>query len=301
VKRHSSASRAALLAVFLVGSVPASAQELEPGAYWALPTGVNIMSIINVFSAGDVWFDPSIPVEEADSTFNATTAVWTGYFGLAGRTANVSVQVPVVAGHLEGTFGGVREEETRFGLADPRVRFAMNFRGAPAMSQRDFDKYRQGAIIGASVAAVLPLGQYDGDRYINIGSNRWAFKPEIGVSYAMGRWILDGMAGAWFMTENGHAPQGPRTQAPILSTQVHLTCRFRTNMWLAGDANFYYGGRVSVNGEPNTANFRNARVGTTLSIALTRRHAIRASISGGAVTSIGGDFLATAFGYNYAF
>jgi hypothetical protein len=45
---------------------------------------------------------------------------------------------------------------------------------------------------------------------------------------------------------------------------------------------------------------RNSRVGATFSAAITPRHAVRASVSVGAFTTIGGDFTSVAVGYNYA-
>jgi hypothetical protein len=45
---------------------------------------------------------------------------------------------------------------------------------------------------------------------------------------------------------------------------------------------------------------RNSRVGATFSTGLGGGHAIRASVSRGAYTTIGADFTSIAVGYNYA-
>ena len=37
-------------------------------------------------------------------------------------------------------------------------------------------------IVGVSLLVQAPTGQYDPDRLINIGTNRWTFRPEVGVS-----------------------------------------------------------------------------------------------------------------------
>jgi len=37
---------------------------------------------------------------------------------------------------------------------------------------------------------------------INWGTNHWSFKPEQGYSPAMGKWVLDGYLGVWFLTRN---------------------------------------------------------------------------------------------------
>jgi len=82
--------------------VCASAQELEPGAYWPLPKGLNIVTVLNSLNWGDLAFDPAAPIDEASATINTTAFAFTKAFSLAGRSANAGVAVPVVAGHLEG-------------------------------------------------------------------------------------------------------------------------------------------------------------------------------------------------------
>ena len=76
--------------------------------------------------------------------------------------------------------------------------------------------------------------------------------------------------------------------------------RVRRSMWLAADANFYSGGRTTVGGTQNADLQKNARVGATYSLGVTRRQAIRASFSQGAVTRIGGDFTTVSVSYSYA-
>src|SRR5687767_10985592 len=84
----------------LLTAVCASAQELEPGAYWPIPTGLNIVTAVNNFNWGDVAFDPSAPIDEASATINTTAFAFTRAFNLAGRSANAGVVLPVVGGHV---------------------------------------------------------------------------------------------------------------------------------------------------------------------------------------------------------
>ena len=77
------------------------------------------------------------------------------------------------------------------GFGDPAFRFSMNFIGAPALTAAEFKDYRQDFIFGASLRVAIPLGQYDDTRLVNIGSNRWSVKTEIGCSKAFGRWTVE--------------------------------------------------------------------------------------------------------------
>ena len=291
---------AALVSVLLL-PVSGSAQELTPGAYWPLPGGINIFTVVNSFNWGDVSFEPSLPVEDGHARINTTALVYTRTLSIAGRSANVGVQLPVVGGHLEGVVSGTPAETGRFGLADPRLTIGVNLYGAPAMVPRAFGSYRMRTLVGVSLVVAPPLGQYDNTKLVNLGNHRWSVKPEIGMTHAMGRWVVELMAGVWLFTDNTDFAGGrTRTQDPILSTQAHLTYRFGPRIWLAGDVNFYKGGSTTVSGVRHLDLQKNSRAGSTFSWALTQHHSIRASISHGAYTTIGADFTSVAVGYNYA-
>jgi len=300
MRRHTFSCAAATLALLLM-PVGALAQELEPGAYWPIPTGLNIVTVVNNLNWGDLAFDPAVPIDEASATINATSFSFARAFSLAGRSANVGVGLPVVGGHVEGQYLGEHAEVGRFGLGDPRLRLAMNLYGAPAMTPTEFASYSQGTILGISVTVAPPLGQYDSTKLINLGTNRWSFRPELGVSRTNGRWVLEAMAGVWLFTDNTNFVGGrTREQDPIAATQVHVTFKFKRSTWLAADANYYTGGRTTIGGKQNLDLQRNSRIGATFSSAIGRGQAIRMSVSRGAYTTIGADFTSIAASYSYA-
>jgi hypothetical protein len=291
---------AAALALLLM-PVSASAQELEPGAYWPLPKGLNIATVIDSFNVGDVAFDAAAPIDEAKAQINTLAFAFTRAINLAGRSANVGLVVPVVLGHVEGLYLGEPAEVDRFGLGDSRFRVAMNLYGAPSMTPQQFGSYQQRTIVGVSLTVAPPLGQYDSTKLINLGTNRWSIKPEVGLSRTYGRWVLEAMAGVWLFTDNTDFVGGrTREQDPIAAGQIHVTYKFTRGMWLAADANYYTGGQTTIGGKQNLDLQRNSRIGATFSRALDRHQAIRMSVSRGAYTTIGADFTSIAFGYNYA-
>ena len=156
-------------------------------------------------------------------------------------------------------------------------------------------------MVGVSVTVAPPLGQYDSAKLINLGTNRWSFKPEVGFSRAFGQWVVEAMAGVWLFTDNDDFFGGStRTQDPIAATQFHLTYRFTRRMWLAADANYFTGGQTTIGGRRNIDLQRNSRVGATFSAAIGRGHAIRVAVNRGARTTIGADFTAIGIGYNFA-
>ena len=120
---------------------------------------MNIVTAIGGINWGDVAFEPSLPVEDAAATIATSALAYTRAFGLAGRSANAMVMLPIVGGHLTGLYLGEHTVVDRFGLADPKFKVAMNLYGAPAMVPAEFAKYRPRLIVGASLTVMTPLGQ----------------------------------------------------------------------------------------------------------------------------------------------
>lgn len=277
----------------------AEGQELEPLAYSVSPVGVNIVGFGYGRSAGDLSFDPTLPIEDAEATINTTSLGYFRSIDFLGRSANVAVAIPYVWGSAQGRLAGDFQAITRSGLLDPRLRFAVNLIGAPAMNLKEFVGYRQKTNLGVSVVVVAPTGQYDPNKLINIGSNRWAFKPELGLSRAVGRWTLDLYGGAWLFTANANFQGQTRRQNPIGTAQFHASYTLRPRFWISFNANFFTGGRTTVDGVPRLDFQRNSRAGTTVSIPLNRRQSVKVAFSTGAFTTIGANFDSVAVTYQY--
>jgi hypothetical protein len=284
-------------------SAAAAAQELVPAAYTPAPYGVNLVTLTSAYNTGDLAFDPSGPIEDASGRITVSNLGYARTLNLAGRSANVGFAVPYVFGHLEGLYLGEQAYADRSGLGDMGLRFAVNLYGAPAMSPREFRTYRPRTLIGASLQVRAPTGQYDPTKLINIGTNRWAFKPEFGFVRVMGRWAVDAYLGGWFFTDNTDFFGGlTRQQDPILSTQCHVRYLFKPGLWAAFDGNFWFGGQTTVSGIVNDDEQRNSRVGLTVSMRVGSNHSLRFAASRGAITRIGGDFssIGVSYGYSWA-
>ena len=278
----------------------AAAQELTPNAYAAAPIGVNFVGVSHSFNHGDIAFDPSSPIDDAQADINTTVFTYGRTFGVAGRLANIVIAIPAVAGHLEGLYLGEFQQVDRYGLADPHVRIATNLHGVRALPLREFARQSHTLIVGASVTVAIPVGRYDSSKLINIGTNRWSFKPELGISRKWGRWALEAYAGTWLFTANDDFfGRRVRTQKALFSAQFHVVYTLRPRMWLALNSNFYTGGRTAVGKQLNVDFQRNSRVGITWAVPAGARHGLRFAVSRGALTTIGAAF--TSFGASYQY
>ena len=289
------------LAVAVLG-VEAFAQDLEPRAYSISPVGINYVSVSYSRLSGDISFDPSLPIEEADARLNRLTSSYLRTVDVLGRSGNVALVTSYVEGNLQGLLAGDFTSVRRSGLADAGMRFAVNLVGAPAMDLKTFAAYRQKTNVGASVVVVAPVGQYDNAKFVNIGSNRWSVKPEVGVSHAIRgdrRLILETFVGVWLFSPNNNYVGRTRTQDPILSTQFHVSYNLTPRAWVAIDVNYFTGGRTSIDDVANQDLQKNSRLGGTLSIPLSSRQSMKFGYSFGAYTTVGAAFHSMSVGYQY--
>jgi hypothetical protein len=276
------------------------AQELEPRAYSPNPVGANFIVTGVGSSTGDVLFDPTTPFDDVAADLNNAVVGYGRAFGAFGRSASALLAVPYVWGEISGNIGEDRRAITRSGLADTRLKLSINLLGGAALSPAEFAARMPSTIVAASLTVAAPTGEYEPTKLVNIGSNRWAFKPEVGLSQPIGRWFLEASAGVWLFTDNDDFFGGRRReQDPIAAVQAHVSYTFRPRLWLAADATYYEGGRTTVDGLGNADLQANARVGVTLAVPIGVRHALKLAWSEGATTRIGGDFSNYAIAWQY--
>jgi hypothetical protein len=270
---------------------PASAQDIEPRAYSNAPVGVNFLIVGYAYTTGGLAFDSALPLSDPDlSTSNAVVA-YARALDFRGKSAKFDVIAPLSS--LSGTadFDGETLRRDIAGLADPKFRFSVNFFGAPALSLQEFAGFEQDLIIGASLQVSPPVGQYDESRLVNLGTNRWSFKPELGVSKALGRLTLEGAAAVTLYTDNDDFYQGrSRSQDPLYSLQGHLIYSFRSGVWGSLDGTYFTGGRTTLDGELNDDLQQNWRVGATLAFPVNVRNSVKLYGSSGVSARTGNDF-----------
>ena len=280
------------LAPVLLMARSAAGQELEPRAYSPSPSGTTFVVVTATRSAGGVFTDPSTPLTDAEAEVGILGLGAGHVFALMGRSALVMGLVPVTWGAAAGSIGEDRYEANRRGPADPRIKLSVILAGSPPMSPAEFARRSRRPILGSSITVVAPLGQYDSTKLVNLGSNRWSFKPEVGVSLPAGRWTVDAYAGVWFFTDNDAYYPGTscRHQDSVFAVQGHVSYTLGRRAWAAVNATWYTGGQLSVDGTKAADPYRNTRVGATVAIPVGTRQSLKLAYSAGAATRAGADF-----------
>ena len=298
--------RASLVAAVVVAAAsgPAAlrAQEIEPRAYSNAPVGVNFLVAGYAYTRGGISTDTSLPITDPHLRTNNAVVGYAHVLDLWGLSAKFDAIVPYTWLSGSADYNGETIPRIVNGFADPAFRLSINLYGAPALSLPEFASYRQDLIIGASLRVFAPWGQYDASRLVNIGTNRWAFKPEIGISKAIGPWTFEFTAAAMLYTDNDDFYGGnTRAQDPLYSFQGHAIYNFANGIWSSLDSTYFTGGRTTLNGTLNADLQQNWRFGGTLALPVDRYNSVKFYASSGVSARTGNnyDLLGIAWQYRW--
>jgi hypothetical protein len=282
---------AALVLFALVPVDQSYAQDLEPRAFSPAPVGMNFFQIGYGYADGNVFFDQSLPAEDVTGKMHSAVAGYLRTLGIFGATAKLGVVVPYVWGDWNGLWLDQPASASRRGIADPLVSVAVNFIGAPARTLRELGTYREGTVVGASVLASVPIGQYDPEKLLNLGSNRWGFRGRLGLSQRVKRWNFEVMGELWAFTKNPEAFGGVSiTQDPILAIQLNAIYQFKRGFWAGVGFGYGEGGQTTVSGVEKDTRQTNNRFGATLVYPINKHNSLKLTYLNSVSTVIGADF-----------
>jgi outer membrane putative beta-barrel porin/alpha-amylase len=289
-----------LMIIALIGT-SAAAQELEPRALSNAPVGMNFLLVASGYVYGNMLLDPALPIEDGNARLGTLAVGYVRSIGVFGWASKIGFVVPSATGHWEAKFAGSDTSTSRTGVGDPILKLSVNFIGSPSLTMGEFRSYRQSTVVGGSLAVTVPVGQYFPDRLVNLGSNRWSFSPRLGASRVVGRWVLEGYAGATFYTTNDDFFGGKTlTQEPFFDVQAHAIYALRgPDLWAAGSVGHGWGGRSTLDGTPK-GRLENSRLSLVLRLPLARGHGLKLAYINGLRTGLGADFDTFQIAYQYA-
>jgi hypothetical protein len=265
----------AVIALLFV-AVQAHAGEIEPRAYVNTPVGINFLLAGYAYSDGGLSTSASSPIKDAKLTMNTGVLAYARTLDVWGKSGKFDAILPYSELSGSAVVAGQPRERKVSGFNDPLFRFSVNFFGAPALSLEEFANYQQDVLIGASVQVSTPLGQYDKEKLVNLGNNRWFVKPDMGISKAWGALTLEFSTGVFFFSKNDDYFGGKTLkQDPLSTTQVHATYNLGRGVWAALSWAYDYGGRTTIDGVRNDDSHSNSRLGATLAVPVNRNNSIK--------------------------
>jgi hypothetical protein len=276
------------------------AQDLEARSYSVVPKGMHAAALSYTYSKGNIIVDFPSPIQDLNVSTSIINLGYVQTFALFNKLARIQVATPY--GFLSGTakYYGADTSGSRNGFLDAKIKFGMNLIGSPVLSPKEFQLFQEHTVLGVSVVISAPVGQYFPAKLINLGTNRWGFKPEIGFSHREGRLFYEVYTGVWFFTNNNEFLQkNSLDQNPLLALQAHVDYVFKSSIWVAFNAGLGRGGESSINGVAQDDEERNWRLGATFSIPIAKHQSIKALINTGVATRAGQNYTAFTLVYQY--
>jgi hypothetical protein len=251
-------------------------------------------------SDGDMLLNASSPIKDFEVRANTYSAGTGGTFALWDRLASVAIGLPYVDGTASGLLDGIPERVNRAGVADLRVRLTLSLLPGSALSAADFMRAPPDRTLGVSLVVNVPTGEYFDDKLVNLGTNRWAFRPEFGGSRRFGRWNFDGSLGVWLFGDNDEfLGNKQRSQDPVTTLQGHVSYTFAPRLWLGASGTWYTGGTTSVDGVSDHNRQGNSRAGLTLAIPVGQQNSVKLAWSKGVTARFGGDLEMYSLSWQY--
>ena len=296
---------AAAVLVFSVGHP--SAEDIEPRRWTPLPVGTTVVGAGVVRGQGDVGFDPVLKVEDATVEVTTTVLSVVHGFDLLGRSARIEGRLPHQHARWEGLLDGQPRTVDRRGLADPRLRLAVDLIGAPALKGPAFAAHRAAhpvnTVVGAAVAVTLPLGEYLDDKLLNLGQNRFGIQPQLGVVHTRGPWSYELTGSVSFFTDNdSFLVNQTRAQDPVLLLQAHTVYADPRGWWASLGAAYDWGGRSTIDGAVKDDYREDLLYGISAGLAINGQLSLQlAYVANRSRTTVGSDTDNVALGFSIRF
>ena len=280
-----------MICFLLLSILSLKAQDVQARVYAPAPTGLNVLTLGYSYSWGAMLFDKTIPIENVEANINTFSAAYSRSTALFGKAGRFDLALPMVSGNWEGEILKSTQSTYRFGLGDPVLRYTLFISGAPALSAEKFKAFEPKTIVGMTMRMTLPFGQYDADKLINLGSNRWVFSPQLGIWHRMRHLTFEAYAGIWLFTDNNDfLGSQVRSQKPLYTFQVHASYEFENGVWIAVSTRQSLGGVVTVDDEDPLDPESNNRLGLAISIPLTPKYFIKVLATTAATSTVGNDY-----------
>ena len=277
------------------------AQDLEPRRWTHLPVGANFAGIGYAYTDGNIFLDPSLLIEDAQAQLHSAGLAYIRVLDVLGKTGRIEVLAPYSIGRWEGSLNGEFASVRRNGFGDPRARFAVNLLGPPAQRSSEFSAFNGATIVGAALDVSAPWGEYRSDRLVNLGTNRWVLRPQLGVVHSINKWTVELTGSAWFFDDNSDYFGGvPQKQDPLYALETHLIYTFRPGLWASLSLGYGDGAASTIDGVDRNDRQSNFLWAISVGLPIDRQHGLKLAFMRGATnqdTGVDYDRLILAYVY----
>jgi hypothetical protein len=236
--------------------------------------GINQLELAYAYVHSNTSIDTSFIISGAKFNLNQGLVDYTRYLAFLRRTAWVEANVPIA--NLSGSITGTDITGSTTGTGDSAYAAGILLKGGPAFSPEQFEKAVATTSIGLSLSTTAPTGQYDSNKLLNLGSERWSFKPELGISKPFGpeqRWVLDAYANSYLYTKNtSYRGAEVLRQRALFGLEGHISYTFNNSIWASLDTRYSLRGDTNVGGVEQDNPQRNFIFGNELVVSPNSRN-----------------------------
>jgi hypothetical protein len=283
-----------VLVMFALPGV-SSPQDLEPRRWAHFPVGSHVAGLTYVYTEGDVFFDPVLQLQDVQVQSHAVVASYAHWFPVLGKTGRIDAILPFQNAQWDGLLSGAPASTERTGLSDPWIRLSVDLVGAPALKGEPYQAYRAArpvhTVAGVALGVMLPLGEYQPERLLNLGQNRFVIRPQAGVVHTRGPWSYELTGSVFLFTDNDDFFGGnQREQDPLGTLQAHVVRTFPRRWWASAGAGYSWGGESTINGVRKGDHRSYLLSGLSLGFPVGQAQALKlAYLRGDTQTDVGSD------------
>ncbi len=219
--------------------------------YWPLPKNTNIFAVHLIDgTANAAWtnwnrIEPNIGVNTG-----LAMLTYTRVQPIFGRSVFWQAALPAATIDIDAPPGS--GDTFTNGLGDPSLGATFNLYGAPGMMAKEWLRHDVGTVLNLGVNVTAPLGQYDPDSPVNIGSNQWKFRLSAPFIQSLRTWVpgkrftLELMPTALFLTDNDDVQGAESSQKPVFGGEAHLTHDLTRDSFVSLDYSLMLGGDETI-------------------------------------------------------
>lgn len=242
------AAKMAGLTIAALTMIPVNAMADGARDWVNAPIDTNFFYFYYTYSNAEASIDSNLPIDGASVDVSMPIMRYARTFDLGGRVGAIQLIVPY--GFVNARLDGTSLDRSIDGIGDVQAVLVTSIYGGPSLSQEEFVHWRPEQYLAASLAVTAPTGKYDPGKLLNVGKNRWAFKPQLswGQPFDWGG-LLAVNANAQLFTDNDeYRGNNVLEQDALFSIEAHYSQNLNKAFWLSADAFYSYGGETSVNG-----------------------------------------------------
>lgn len=256
-------------------------------AYHLRPGGSSDISLaLTMLHGGDV-VNFGLGDETTELDVGVVTPTYRKTFDVMGNVGLVLIGLPI--GNVSyASSAGTIDIDTGIAPGDLVIGAALGLAGMPALAPMDYAMHKPGFQAMVEGKLFLPTGDYDPNRMVNLGQNRWSFQASLPISFALGDNMIDPELTTFeirpvvqIFGDNDDPFVGlgadVTSQAPIFGVEGHITRNFGNSVWAALDGYYETGGETSRDGVAQNDGFDTLALGATLGLVLSPSVAMRAS------------------------